>query len=409
MTSLDGSKKNIASFRLTRAQLLGAGVALLAVVPASASQRTWLAREPRFEDGARSSGWIELQRHIGGHLSLKVLVNGRETLAVLDSAAARTTIDSRLADRLGLVQAGEMGAAGLTGSTVVPLVGGVTVLVGKMAVDVTAAAADLSQIFSGPTAPEIVLGFEVFEALDVDLDLPRRRVAFHLDPPGALTQPSTSLPLRIGRHGARHVPVSIEGRSEVPALYDLGSNVPIYISPKYAAASELLDGRATSTALSAGIEGRSLDRVLTLTEVRLGDIRLTGVPAAVPPAWSNEAPAVLGAPLLSRFRTLISFRGARVVLSPDVEAVNAPFPKDRSGIGALRLADRLRVAHVAPGSPAEAAGLVAGDEIVRVNGQPINEDFYRRNPRMGAMPAGTVHEIRLVSGKQVEVVLRDYY
>jgi C-terminal processing protease CtpA/Prc len=89
--------------------------------------------------------------------------------------------------------------------------------------------------------------------------------------------------------------------------------------------------------------------------------------------------------------------------------VAAPFPKDRAGALA-RLADGVfTVGLVAPGSPAEAAGLKTGQQITAVNGRPAAELGVAGYTALRTGPAGQTLTLTLKDGSAVTLTLRDYY
>jgi C-terminal processing protease CtpA/Prc len=67
------------------------------------------------------------------------------------------------------------------------------------------------------------------------------------------------------------------------------------------------------------------------------------------------------------------------------------------------------VLHVAEASPAEASGLKAGDQIVKIDGERVDSAYIISHPRMGARPAGTQSELTLSDGRIVHLTLADYY
>ena len=103
--------------------------------------------------------------------------------------------------------------------------------------------------------------------------------------------------------------------------------------------------------------------------------------------------------MLSRFHVTIDFAADRLWLQPYPGAERPPFRKNRAGLSVAAEADRLRVTHVAPGSPAAAQGWTVGALIVAVDGQPITAE-YAESPlfRWANGPAGRVviHEGRPV-------------
>jgi predicted metalloprotease with PDZ domain len=89
--------------------------------------------------------------------------------------------------------------------------------------------------------------------------------------------------------------------------------------------------------------------------------------------------------------------------------IDVPFEKDRSGIGAVLLPTGFQLVNVAVGSPAERAGLRAGDLVVAIDGESVDFSYVRIHARLGTRPAGTVFRLALQDGRVVTLVLADYY
>jgi hypothetical protein len=89
----------------------------------------------------------------------------------------------------------------------------------------------------------------------------------------------------------------------------------------------------------------------------------------------------IGLDYLRRFLTTIDISNARLFLSPAKE-YDVPESEDLSGLRMLRIEDQIVVASIDEGSPAMEAGIVEGDLIQEVDGQPGNRcdlvDLRRR-------------------------------
>ena len=281
-------------------------------------------------------------------------------------------------------------AGGVTAAIDGDLAEGLKVRIGAMTVEpITAAVLDLSQLSRHSGAPiGLILGRELFETALVDMDFPTGRIEF-LDRPwlhaGAQTQ---QLPLRANALGSRLFPVSVDGGRAVDAVFDLGSGAPLLMSPAFAAQSGALDGRRVSTAAGMGVEGLVSSRVAVLDSLRIGEVEIAKVPVQIPDSWNRSSPLFVGLPVLSRFRVLTDYAGDRLMLTPVPDLISRPFDKDRSGIGAERLSEAIRVVHVADNSPAMLIGLKAGDEIVAVNGQRVEFDLFPEQPLDGRKTGG---------------------
>ncbi|MES2034236.1 MAG: aspartyl protease family protein [Pseudomonadota bacterium] len=367
-----------------------------------------LALAPGLAMTAEPEVWIPLT-WVNGLMALKGTINGRPVDIILDSGAGSTVVDRALADALRLPMSGSVNAVGTTGETSGARVGRFTLAFSGFSVDypeASAVALDLSGsgVVGVPLA--VVLGRDIFEAAVVDLDLPGERIAFtrpeHFRPPSGVV----NLPLRRDNKRLRWLEVSIAGQGTVPATFDLGSGLGLEISGEFARRRRLLDGRRTSTWMAFGVEGLAPYTVATLPSLRIGNATLTDIPAAVTSPWQDpHTPAVIGMPVWRRFRVITDYAHNRLWLAPSRTALTKPFAKERSGVGATVSSGGMDVIHIAPGSPAEAAGWRVGERITAVDGRPATREMAG----WGWGEAGVTVELTLAGGETRRLVLTDYY
>jgi S1-C subfamily serine protease len=161
--------------------------------------------------------------------------------------------------------------------------------------------------------------------------------------------------------------------------------------------------------MSVGPGGPVLNTIAVIPEINIAGYRIGDIPVEIPENWTNQAPAVIGLPVLRRFRLMIDFHGEFVIMRPDLKLAALPFLKNRSGINVRRLDDALQVIYVAPGSPAEHAGLRVDDVIIAIDGSPLNSQYFASHHHDSSKPAGTVQRITLQGGRIVKLRLADYY
>jgi hypothetical protein len=403
------------SMEFTRRGL--AAAALASAVAGRAAADVRVGRHIRLETVGGTTGWTPFVFHREGQIFLPARVNGVAAEAFLDSGASTLVLGRAFAERAGLKLFGSVTGHGVTGSTKGARARGpVEVRVGPLVLTRDEAivfdTTDLSAVGARPV--DLFLGREVFDALLVDIDFPSRQIAFHdprsfSPPPGAV-----AVPLRpSGR--LRSVPVSIDGRAPVPATFDLGNNDTLKISPKWAAEQKLLDGKRTTTGASFGINGRSLNTELVVSSLEIGGFALKDVPVTVAGAWANDVngiatPTNIGLPVFSRFRIVTDYGRDRLWLIPSASALQIPFRKNRSGLRAAFAGDRLRVLHVSRGGPAERLGWKEGEEIVAVDGVPIDAG-YVAHPRSywNSGPAGATVRLTMADGSARALTLEDYF
>lgn len=127
-------------------------------------------------------------------------------------------------------------------------------------------------------------------------------------------------------------------------------------------------------------------------------------------AESNRTLGNVGMPILSRFRLTTDYSRNRLFLTPLPDAATRPFAKDRAGVLARPARDgKAEIMLIAPGSPAEVAGLKAGETITAVNGLALTGDNVQAIQALRALPPGSSVSFTLSTGETRTIVLKDYF
>lgn len=340
-------------------------------------------------------------------------VLGERVRVLIDTGSAATMVDAALAQRLGLKPAESRSVRGDIGSVTLDAGGALAFEVGgvKLAIDryfVT----DFRPIFGADSgAPQLILGVDALKDAVLDIDFPARRLAIW---PRANFQPgkdSERFAVARSARGQLSIPIVLEGKAPVDAALDLGSSNPLTVSPALAEALGLLNGRQVSSAATGGVDGISISRTISVSTLRLGQDQLNDVPCEVlAKTDATLAPAKLGLPVLERYGFALDVAGGALWLRLAPRLLAAPFQRDLSGLGLALEADRLRVVHVAVGSPAALAGWREGESIIAVNGVPIGPDYVTGGlARWRYGPPGGKAVLSLSDGSERTLVLQRYY
>lgn len=345
------------------------------------------------------------------HVYVEARIGGSGPLAfVFDTGAPATVVDLDRARELGVALGGAFQAAGAGGDglrTGAFVLSTALALPGLVGVELPITYAVELAGLHGREGRRIdgILAWDVAGESLLEIDYPARRLRFHDRAAGAPAGGET-LPMTI-RHGHPHVAATLvtAAGDEVVAdcVVDVGSSLGLIATRPFAESHDLLRGapRTVEDSCGAGISGSSRARYGRLASLRLGQIEIPGVVAACSLdergvfATSQYFEANLGGEILCRYRIVLDFGRGLLTLLPGPEA-GAPFGFDASGLdlGAV-LPDltRVEVLAVAPGSPAERAGLRAGDAIVGLDGEadPALEAVRERLQR----GAGSEGEARL--------------
>jgi len=334
------------------------------------------------------------------HVYVEARIGGSGPLAfVFDTGAPATVVDLDLARELGVALGGALRAAGAGGDglrTGAFVLSTTVALPGLPGVELPIAYAVELAGLHGREGRRIdgILAWEVAGESLLEIDYTARRLRFH-DPAVELPSGGETLPMTI-RHGHPHVAATLvtAAGEEVVAdcVVDIGSSLALIVTRPFAESHDLLRGaRTVEDSCGAGLSGSSRARYGRLAALRLGRLEIPGVVTACSLdergvfATSQYLEANLGGEILCRFRVVLDFGRGLLTLVPGPEA-GAPFGFDASGLdlGAV-LPDLVgvEVLAVAPGSPAERAGLRAGDAIVALDGEadPALEQVRERLQR----------------------------
>ena len=389
--------------------LIGLSGLALSTAIALAPMVSAQAQAPVTSFGPQTSVPIDLFR--SQRIFIRGSINGRTTDMMVDSGASMTVLDSAFADSIGLTGGEAVPVQGAVASVPGRLVKDVDISIGSLRLDGT----DVLVIDLGPVARGIgrpipmVLGRDAFDASIVTIDFPKRTMEFReragfRPPAGAVRLPLASA------GGLHNVPVTIGEAAPVSATFDLGNHGTLLLSRK------LLDERPDLQALRygagemGGVGGLRAARRVTLPVVSFAGERFVNVPAII-----NEDPKTLpgdganvGLEMLKSFVAHIDFGAGAMHLVKAGE--RGPFPRDRTGMRTELRDGHLRVAFVGKDGPAARAGLRVGDELVAVDGVPVDADFYRSAAgSWNERPAGERVALTRRNGRTIFVALEDFF
>jgi hypothetical protein len=218
-----------------------------------------------------------------------------------------------------------------------------------------------------------VLGFPLFRELLLTLDYPGRRLILR---PRALEALIPGLP--VPADAARRTPLVTVGLGErsLLVLVDSGSAAgfslnPAGISPRYVVPPR-------EGALLGTLAGDRPQRVARLAEsLRLGD---QFIPEPV--VDLTDELSSLGGGVLRQFVVTFDPGRDRVFFHRPGDGPPARMQVRSSGLSFTRTPAYWRVAAVISGSPAAAAGIVPGELVVRINGEPVSRWELARFERL---------------------------
>jgi len=234
-----------------------------------------------------------------------------------------------------------------------------------------------------------LLGSDVFRSFVVEIDPEGQLLLMH--EPTHYRSPRggrwARLPLDMeGRKAYLTLPVQIDASRTLPMKLVLDTGAGHALSLETTSDTRLqLPATRLRTPLGRGLNGSINGYLGRVPALQLGRYRmpslLTSFPDAADVALRAEVPrnGNLGFELLKRFRVIIDYQHNVLLLRPNL-MFREPFEHDMCGFDILATGANYRqfkVLRVEPNSPADRAGLRAGEEILSINLIPA--EFFNLN------------------------------
>jgi len=265
-----------------------------------------------------------------------------------------------------------------------------------------------------------ILGYDFIRRFVVAIDYVKQELrlydarSFKYDGPGESipvtfsgNHPHVDAEVRLG-DGA-----TIKGRMVV----DVGSSASLALTKPFVESNHLRDrvGKTIRRRSGGGVGGPVTADIGRVAALKLGRLEIerpiTSLQGDSAGVMSGNAEWIgnIGGDILRRFTVFLDYANKRMILEPHAGA-NEPSEADMSGL-MLVMNDSLSAAtvdYVVPGSAATDAGLVVGDTLVTIDGQPANgsavREFRKRLRRDGERIVLTVRRGGAV--RTVTLVLR---
>ncbi len=324
----------------------------------------------------------------GNHIYVPVSINGKaKKWFILDTGAEMGVINKSVAEELGLAMSGDIeGRGGGEQSISVSLVSDLTLEVaGATITGQTLAAVALDAL-----EPKIgrrmegILGSEFFHRFVVQIDYENRLL--HLYDPATFNYEGSEQPIPIileSNLPMINIAFQVAGckKSTGKFLMDTGANSAIDISSPKVESDSLTQCASKTYAgnISYGVGGASKQLVARTDIVDFGG---HAVPSLIGSLMQDKSGAgaskdrdgLIGGDLFKHFTITFDYTGRRLWLKPNGQFNEIP-QLDMSGMkfeahGANF--EKIVVAVVIPGSVAEQAGIKSGDQIISVDGTPVD-------------------------------------
>jgi len=214
------------------------------------------------------------------------------------------------------------------------------------------------------------------------------------------------------RNNALIVPARVSGKEDqdesIFLLLDTGSDMPLLLQQKFC------PPESKSTIIGMGILGYASGKVGVIKKVTLGEFEINNISVAFPDSasskWNSNLSqnGNLGFQFLKRYRVAIDYKEQYIWLKAVNKYAHRPFPYNRTGI-AIETSGTGKCAYyisqVAPGSPAQIAGVLKDDKLMSISYTPcssltlrsINDYFF--NTKISKLEITVQRGIQLITYK----------
>jgi hypothetical protein len=324
-----------------------------------------------------------------GHIVVPARVNGRPVTLIFDTGAANY-FPPATATRLGLVTGGGVNLAGVAGAGG----GGGFARAGEVAIgaaglkDEAVIVGPLPYVANHPRAGMEVdglTGYEFLAEFRTTIDYAARTLSFT-----AFDSPAQRAGVTLPFLGDEHdifVEATIDGATGLFRL-DTGDRGGVTVFRTFADAHGLFQTGGRASVEAGGLGGALRTREFVGTAFTLAGLTLADLPVTVSEATSGSFASRslagnLGSGVLDRYRITFDYHARTLTFLAAPDAHRAP-GTSHPGLSLTQHGpNQLEVLAVTPGSPAAAAGILAGDAITEVEGAPVSArkvgvfDLYR--------------------------------
>jgi hypothetical protein len=357
---------------------------------------------------------------VNNHVMVDVTLEGAGPFHFIVDSGAGNLIDPAVAAAIGARARGHVRLVGVGGAAENGAVTRVhRVSIGAATfVDQRFVVAATRSTFAAAEGPAVdgLIGDAIIGSGVTVFDYADRTLTFDAGDAALTGDGATVLPVAM-LDGEPHVPCTVSSvagscaidtgsRLNVTVLGPFAKQFPTTVPPTLSASG--VDGY--------GIGGPAYGRLGRLASLAFGSLTLTGLVADFSAQRrgafaSTRTAANVGGGVLRRFTLAFDLAHRRMSLRPNAD-FDAPDQVDRSGLFVIARENEVAVLDVRPQTPADRAGIVAGDRILRAQDEPLRPQEL---PRLRALldgPADTHVELTIArdgaAPRTIDLQLGDY-
>ncbi len=217
-----------------------------------------------------------------------------------------------------------------------------------------------------------IIGYSILSRYIIKLDYDSMKLSLYTK--GTIRYPRGGYLLKpvINQLAAQYLRVRDEQAISTRFIYDMGAGVCMLLSKDFITDSSFIDKRKKHWVKEGeGLGGKIDMELMVIREVKLGPYRFRNVPVYIFDDVNNVTNypymgGLIGNDILRRFNVIINYAKSDIYITPNSHFGDS-FDYSYSGVELYLIDGMIVVGDVAKDSPAEAAGLKEGDQVLAVN------------------------------------------
>ncbi|MFT4093076.1 MAG: aspartyl protease family protein [Niabella sp.] len=345
-----------------------------------------VAQEEFIDPPSRELTTIPFTQYTGGVIVFKALLdNFADSLTfILDSGSGGISLDSTTITKLGLNSpAPERLIRGVGGTRKVGFLKNRKLTINNLVVDSLNFHIIDYDVLSALYGEKIdgIAGYSLLSRYILKIDYEKKEIAFWSN--GTIKYPRGGYLMAPRINGLPFLPSRIKDEKKKPFnyLFDIGAGLTVLFSEDYVNDSLFLKKkRKKYLKQGEGLGGKVAMYLTVMKELKIGPYRFRNVPVNI----FNDEYNVTSYPLLGgligndifrRFNCILNYNKRQIYIVPN-RFFRDPFDYAYSGVELYMIDQKAVIGDIPVGSPADKAGLKAGDEVLAVNnkfGMTLND------------------------------------
>jgi len=226
-----------------------------------------------------------------------------------------------------------------------------------------------------------IMGYSVLSRYILKIDYEKQEISFCSN--GTIRYPKGGYLMRPRISTLPFLSASVKDAGQHPFhyLFDIGAGLTVLFSQDYIDDTLLLKAkRKKYLKQGEGLGGKVQLYQSVMKELRIGNYRFKNVPVNIFDDTYNVTSypvlgGIIGNDIFRRFNIILNYDKKQICITPN-KFFRDPFDYAYSGIELYMIDNRVLIGDIPKSSPADVAGLKAGDEVVAVNkrfGMTLNE------------------------------------